>query len=473
MCRCWEVVWFIPFLLAAGCSTATRPSSPGTALPDLPKLTFTDSRIRQAVEKAYRELEAEPNDPGRNGRLGMILHVFEQYDSAEVCYRRARILDPGRSQWAYYLGLLDVINGKTEDAAVALSETVRLDPGYLPAALKLSEALLLLRRLDDSERASRSAIARSPQLAPAYYWLGRVAAARGQQAAAMEHYRTACRLWPAYGTAHYALALLAQSSGDAEEARRHMAAYEKYRAGGDPQPEDPLLEAVRALDNSALTHLMKGVDLEKAGRLGDAIAEHEEAVRQDAKLVQAHANLIALYARAGQPERAEAEYRATVAINPNLPQSHYDYGVFLVSRQRFREAESAFRKALESSPEYAEAHSNLGALLERDGRLADAMEHYRAAVDSKPGFRIAQYQLGRLLLTQHRTAEAIEHLSQTLTQEDTQTPRFLYTLGIAYREAREFARARQTLTDAADRAIALRQPELAAASSSALRKLGH
>src|SRR5262249_37425202 len=157
----------------------------------------------------------------------------------------------------------------------------------------------------------------------------------------------------------------------------------------------------------------------------------------------------------------EAEYRATIAISPNLPQSHYDYGVYLVSRQRFREAEPAFRKALESSPNYAEAHSNLGALLERDAKLADAMQHYRAAVEAKPDFRVAQYQLGRLLLAQHRTGEAIEHLSRTLTQEDAQTPRFLYTLGIAYREAGELARARQSLMDAADRAASLQQTELA------------
>src|SRR5260370_10127152 len=146
-----------------------------------------------------------------------------------------------------------------------------------------------------------------------------------------------------------------------------MAAYQRYKADGDPQPEDPMLEAVRSLDNTALAHLMKGVELETAGRLNEAIAEHEEAVKQDAKLVQAHANLIALYGRARRAEQAEQEYRTTVEINPNLPQSHYDYGVFLVSHQRFREADAAFRKALGTSPTYAEAHSTLRPVLERQG----------------------------------------------------------------------------------------------------------
>jgi tetratricopeptide (TPR) repeat protein len=470
MLRVRSIVCLIA-LLAGGCSN--HRSTPATVAPELPKLVgaHLPARIRDAVETAYREVAARPGDAALNGRLGMLLHAFEQYDAAELCYRRATAFDPKRFQWAYYLGLVELINGKNEEASSALRDAVRLDPQYVPAGLKLAEAELILGRLDASERTIQSIVAASPQLAPAYYWSGRVASARGQVSAAMDQYRKACRLWPTYGTAHYALALLCQSAGRTAEGREHMAAYQKYRADGDPQPEDPLLEEVRALDNTALAHLMKGVDLENAGRLPEAIAEHEEAIRQDPKLAQAHANLIALYARSGQPGPAESEYRATVAINPNLPQSHYDYGVFLVGSQRFREAEAAFRKALESSPSYAEAHSNLGAMLERSGKFAEAMQHYRAAIEAKPNFRLARFQLGRLLLVQKKTKEAISELSQTLTPEDGQTPRFLYTLGIAYREAGDLANARQYLKQAADRAASLQQTELAFAIATTQRQL--
>jgi tetratricopeptide (TPR) repeat protein len=232
-----------------------------------------------------------------------------------------------------------------------------------------------------------------------------------------------------------------------------------------------MLEAVRSLDNTALAHLMKGVELETAGRLNEAIAEHEEAVKQDARLVQAHANLIALYGRAGRAEQAEKEYRTAVEINPNLPQCHYDYGVFLVSQQRFREAESAFRRALETSPNYAEAHSNLGAMLEREGRSAEAIQHYRAAIAAKPNFRAAHFQLGRLLLLKKRTGEAITQLSQALTPEDAETPLFMYTLGIAYSEAGDYASAVRYLREAGRRAAALRQDPLATQIGAALHKL--
>ena len=463
----------IAILLVDGCSAPSHPARTEGDFPDLPRLIFANFRpqIREQVQQAYREVEARPKDPDANGRMGMLLHAFEQYESAELCYRRARILDPKRFQWAYYLGLTQAIDGKNAEAAAALRDAVGLDPGYLPGRLKLVEVLLTLGRLDESQTIGESIVKENPQFAPVHYWLGRVASAKKKEAASIEEYRKACQLWPSYGTAHFALALACQRSGAAAEARQHMAAYQKYKADGDPQPEDPLLESVRSLDNSALAHLMKGVDLENAGQLNEAIAEHEQAVKQDPKLAQAHANLIALYGRVGRAESAEREYRATVEINPNLPQSHYDYGVFLVNQQRFREAEAAFRKALESSPKYAEAHSNLGAMLEREGRAEEAVQHYRAAIENKPNFRMAHFQLGRLLLAKKRTSEAIAELSQTLIPEDADTPRFLYGLGVAYAEAGDYANAERYLRSASQRATSLGQNQLASQIEMSVRKV--
>lgn len=471
---CWRgLPGLIGILLLHACSLPSRSHRQEGNLPDLPRLTIASFRpnIRDQVQKAYQEVEGKPKDPDANGRMGMLLHAFEQYESAEICYRRARILDPRRFQWAYYLGLTQAIDGKNGEAAASLRDAMRLDPEYLPNRLKLAEVLLTLGRLDESEEICWSMSKDAPQLAPVYYWLGRVASAKGQVTAAIEQYRKACQLWPSFGTAHYALALACQKTGETTEARQHMDAYQKFKADGDPQPEDTLLEAIRSLDNTALAHLMKGVELENAGQLDGAVAEHEEAVKQDPKLAQAHANLIALYGRLGRAEKAEAEYHATVAINPNLPQSHYDYGVFLVSRQRFGEAESAFRKALESSPAYAEAHSNLGAMLEREGKSEEAIRHYRAAIANKPNFRLAHFQLGRLFLMKKKTAGAIAHLSQTLTPEDGDTPRFMYTLGVAYAEAGDYASAARHLREAGQRAASLGQDELSAQIGTALRKV--
>ena len=460
-------------LFVAGCSTRPTPTPQAADLPAIPKLQMTAYRvqIRERLENAWHAVQARPLDAESNGNLGMLLHAFDQTEAAEVCYRRAHHLDPKRFQWAYYLGLVQALQGRNAEAAASLRAAMRIGPGYVPARIKLAEVLLGLGGLDEGRRVCESLLKDNPQIAPAWYWLGRIASATGQFTEAEEHYRKACQLWPTYATAHYALALSRQKSGHTAEARIHLAAWQKYKAGGDPEPEDPVLESVRALDNSALAHLTKGVDLENAGLIEQAIVEHEEALRQDPKLSQAYANLISLYARAGQPDKAEEAYRNLTAINPNLPQSHYDYGVFMVSRGNFTEAESAFRKALASSPNYAEAHSNLGAMLERRGKFEEAAREYKDAIADKPNFREAHYQLGHLLLMQKKTPEAIAQLSQTVTPEDGETPRFMYALGIAYAEAGDFSSAQGYLRQAGQRAASLNQAQLMAQIQTTLARV--
>jgi len=140
--------------------------------------------------------------------------------------------------------------------------------------------------------------------------------------------------------------------------------------------------------------LMKGVDLEKAGQLGPAIAEHEQAVGSDPKLAQAHANLIGLYARSGQNEKAEEQYRATVVLNPNLPQSHYDFGVLLLNEARYREAEAAFRKALELDPLLASTYCLLGLTYSCKSLHERAIASARKAVELSDGSALFTALLG-------------------------------------------------------------------------------
>jgi tetratricopeptide (TPR) repeat protein len=453
-----------------GCASSTDREE---TVPSLPLLSIESFRpvIRDQLQRAYAEASAKPNDAEASGHLGMLLQAYEQTGSAEICYRRARALDRQRFEWAYYLGFTQGLNGKNGEAAASLRDALRIDREYLPARLKLAEVLITLSRLDESEDVCQAMISDAPETAPVYYWAGRVAWAKGRAAAAIERYRKACQLWPSYGTAYYALALALRKNGATTEAEQYMAAYQKYKTYGDPQLEDRYLMAVRALDNSALAHLMKGVDLENAGQINASIAEHEAAVAQDPKLAQAHANLIALYARAARGDMAEKAYRETVALNPNLPQSHYDYGVFLVSSSRFREAESAFRRALASSPNYAEAHSNLGALLEREGKIDEAAREYQTAIEDKPNFRQAHFQLGRLLLLRKNTHEAIAQLAQTLIPQDADTPRFMYALGVAYIESGDAMSAKRYLRQAAERAASLGQDPLSREIGATLRKL--
>jgi len=50
------------------------------------------------------------------GKLGQMYHAYELYESAEVCYRNAVLLDPSHLEWTYSLGYLLQITGKFSGA---------------------------------------------------------------------------------------------------------------------------------------------------------------------------------------------------------------------------------------------------------------------------------------------------------------------------------------------------------------------
>jgi tetratricopeptide (TPR) repeat protein len=460
-----RLLWaFAASLALAGCAAGPK------SLPELPPVPVERfiPGAREQVQKAYDEARANPNDGAACGRLGMVLHAYEQYESAAACYTRAWGLQPKEFRWPYLTGVTEAAAGKNIEAAESLRAALRIDRDYLPARLKLADVLLALGRLSESGEMFRELAAKHPDLAPAHYGAGRVRAAQGDLAGAVEHYRRACELVPHYAAARYGLALAYQKLGETAAAQQEMAAYRKDPLAGPVTP-DPIADEAKALNQSATHHLKRGVSLEASGRLPEAIAEHEKAVSIDPKLLQAHMNLITLYAKAGNPAKAEERYRATVELNPNLAESHYNYGVMLFEQRRYPEAAAAFRKALEIQPGYVEARGNLAYILMVQGNLAEAERHYRTAVESQPGYRLGHFQLGRLLLNRGRLEEALHHFRLTLGEEGPSAAGYLYALGAACGRAGRRDESLTYLRQARDKAAAAGQTQLLASIERDLR----
>lgn len=238
-----------------------------------------------------------------------------------------------------------------------------------------------------------------------------------------------------------------------------------------PHPPKSTPEAAAERNAKASEHLKRGAALEGAGKIEESIAEHERALEINPGLVQAHINLISLYGRTKQFDKAEQSYRAALAINPDLPDIHYNFGVLLAGQERFVEAAQAFRSCLQFNPYYAEAHYNYALLIEREGKLDEAATHYRKAIENKTGYRSAHFHLGRILVNQNKLSEAIEHFQKTLTPEDEDTPRFTYALGATYVRSGEKQKGIQYLREALKRATALGQTQLATSIERDLRAL--
>jgi protein O-mannosyl-transferase len=399
---------------------------------DLPRLTLENFSpgIRKQIQEASAGALAHPDASAPSGRLGMVLQTYSLFKEAALCYRRAIRLAPSDFRWAYYLGTVEASQGNCDEATRTLRSALRRNPEYVPAQLLLANCLLASADWNEAGKLYSAIAKEHPENAQAYYGLGRVRAAGHDYASAARAYSKACALFPDFGAAHYALALTYRIVGRLSEADEELRLYERSK-NTLPPANDPLLEEVWALNQSATYQVQVGMELEKQGRLKESVAAHEKALEIDPKLIQAHVNLIALYGRLGQFERSEEHYIAAVRLDPGSAESYYDYGVLLVGAEKYAQAEGAFRKTLEIDPQHGGAHTNLGFLLERAGRSPAAAAEYRKALESIPNSRQAHFNLGRVLVNQQKYAEGIEELRKTLEPQDEDTPRYMYALGAA------------------------------------------
>jgi tetratricopeptide (TPR) repeat protein len=418
------------------------------------------TRIRDRVRVAYEHVKAAPRDAARNGELAMLLQAHEQFVNAEAFYRRAKRLDPAAMSWTYYLGIVQQRQSKHEQAVENFREALKIEPDYSPVRLRLADSLLALDKLDESGELYQAVIDKHPGIAEAHYGLGRVLSAKGHMIDSVKLLLRACELSPNFGPAHYALALAYRDVGEAGKAKEHLALYEKDRSGGPVAP-DPLLANVTALRTDASVHIRRGLDLEKAGRTAEAIAEHERAVELDPGIAQTRVNLVILYGRMGNFEKAYQHYLAALDTGGPQAELHYNFGVMAFQKERYKEAQAAFEQALKLNPQYAAAHNNLGYLLQVQGRDEEAMRHYRLGIENDPNHRLAHFYLGRLLARHGRAQEAIAAFEKIIEPVDDQTPQFLYALAAAHDLAGHRQQALAYAQRARQLAIERGQPQLA------------
>jgi tetratricopeptide (TPR) repeat protein len=428
--------------------------------------------IRGKVREAYAAVLASPESAAANGRLGMVLHAFQPADPrAEVCYRRARRSEPLSFRWVYYLALVQGARRDYEEAIATLREALRLDAGYLPAQLKLGEWLLASGRAQEARAVLEAAVRRHPDSAQAVFTLGRARAAMDDQSGAVEAYRRACELYPEFGPAHYSLGLAYRQLGDDGRAEKEFELY-KARRYNVPGVADRFQAELDELYTKPGYLLELGVDLERQGKVELAAAANEKALEFDPGLARAHINLISLYGRLKQYDKAEEHYRLAIALDAGAAESHYNYGVLLIRWGRYQDAENAFRKAVAANPDYADARNNLGDVLQRQRRFPEAEAEFRKAIASRPEFPQAHFNLGRLLVNQGKYQEGIQELHEALSAGGPDTEAvYLYALGAAYVRAGSKSEGARFLRLAREKAAARQQSKLLESIDRDLRML--
>lgn len=355
--------------------------------------------------------------------------------------------------WAYLEG----------DAQVSLfrdpSAAWRRAGDYLPARIRLAE--WLVQNQSPVDELITQLRLEAPTSARVQYLVGKALND-------IKALQKAVDLEPRFGQAHYELALALRRSGQAAAAAEHFKLFQRF-AKVSVQLDDPILARVTALARSPFDLLLAGRRAQEANRFEEAEKQYLAALEANPNLVQAHVNLIAVYAQLGKPAAAEASFQKAVALDPAVPESYYNYGLLLFAAQAKDAAERQFLQAVQRNPNYADALNNLGSLLLARGASQQAEARFRQALAAQPKHADANFNLARLLGLAKREGAA-DFFSAAVAMESERTPAHLYYFSLYLQSAKRMDEAVAKLQLAVNLAQTYGQKDLATYLSDLLRQ---
>lgn len=150
-----------------------------------------------------------------------------------------------------------------------------------------------------------------------------------------------------------------------EDARlRNTLAAAYIRGGRIADAIAQLDEALRLAPSLAEARYNLGRVLESQGRIGDATLHLREAARLAPENALVRLALADVLQAAGDLDEAVVHLRRAIALNPQAADAHNNLGVALGSLGLLDEAAAHFRAALEIRPDYEDARTNLDLILQ-------------------------------------------------------------------------------------------------------------
>ena len=171
---------------------------------------------------------------------------------------------------------------------------------------------------------------------------------------------------------------------------------------------------VSASPANPLAHNFLATKYLQAGRVADAVAQLNEALRLKPGDAEAHSNLATALQAQGQVAEAVQHAREAVRLKPDDDRVHFNLGNLMLAGGKADEAEREFRRAVQLNPESGDAQFNLGVLLGSRNQLDEAIAHLRRAVEINPQNADAHRNLGLGLGFQGKLDEGIEELRTSL-----------------------------------------------------------
>ncbi|NJN19351.1 MAG: tetratricopeptide repeat protein [Oscillochloris sp.] len=172
--------------------------------------------------------------------------------------------------------------------------------------------------------------------------------------------------------------------------------------------------------DEGLRLLRRGLELEHANRVEEAVAHYRDAARVCPTLREAHNALGVYYQRSGLMAKAAEAFRNVVALDGDFL-AYYNLGYVLVELERFEDALESFGSCLSMAPDDSATHMEIGFIHLSRGEYGQAISHLQHPLHSYPEDWEVHNMLGKSYLGLRRFDEALAAFGRAVTH--TNSPR--------------------------------------------------
>ena len=155
-----------------------------------------------------------------------------------------------------------------------------------------------------------------------------------------------------------------------------------------------------------LRHFYRGLALERANRVVEAVEEYRRAIATYPYLREAHDALGLYYQRSGLLAKAADEFHIVANLEGDFL-SYFNLGYVLVKLERYEEALEAFQRCLQLEPDDSATHYEIGFIHFSQGEFRAALDHLQRPLHSYPEDWEVHNLLGKCYLGLRRYDEAL------------------------------------------------------------------
>lgn len=376
----------------------------------LPALEGAEPALQERLRARHASLDALRKDARTSdrglaaayGEVGKLLLGAEFLAEAEPYFSNAQRLEPSNAAWPYYLAHVHRLRNQPDQAIAAFEQTLERQPDLVPALVWLGAAQLDVGRPEDAAARLRRAVSLAPTSVAARFWLGQAELAAGDHARAVEELEAALALDPKARPVHYPLAMAYRAAGNEQRATEHLAAWKEGRI----TPDDPLMEQITGLLQTAVGYEVRGTQALEAGNWREAAQLFREGLELAPRDAALHQNLGTALFLGGDAAGALAEFQEAVRLSPGYARAHFSLGVLMDASGRDAEAIQRYRDAVKHDPSLTNARFALADALRRTGQLDAALAEYAEILSADPGASQARFGSAMALVRLGRYRDA-------------------------------------------------------------------